>query len=85
MRTTSFRESNAVLTGCGTVEDLKVYRNGEVIISKWRMSWRERLSALIFGTSYLYVKANKTHPPVAITVAWSVFGEGEQKAKAVKS
>jgi hypothetical protein len=43
------------------------------IDSCWKLSWRERLSALIYGKAWLRVSARRTHPPVSIEVSRSIF------------
>ncbi len=57
---------------CGS---LPVYTDGRECVSLWRMSWRERLSALLFGRAWLFVLSGGTQPPVAMTVARTVFEE----------
>lgn len=38
-------------------------------LSCWKMTWRERLSALFFGKTWVWVLAGGiTQPPIAITV-----------------
>lgn len=44
------------------------------LVSCWRMTWSERLSALAFGRVWVWVHTGtKTQPPVALTVARNVF------------
>lgn len=43
---------------------LPIYCDDEQCISCWRMSWRERLSALFFGRVWLSVLSGPTQPPV---------------------
>jgi len=66
MRPMEFKQSNVTLTGKGEIKDLPAFRDGEHIISCWKMSLREKLSALLFGKVWLIVKSNKTQPPVKI-------------------
>ena len=48
---------------CGT---LPVFRDGTYIISKWKLSWRERLAILLRGHCWLWVWSSVTQPPVRI-------------------
>ena len=69
MKAINFSEANAQLLA-GSIpdcDDLPVCKTGTEIISKWRMSWRERLSALFFGVAFVSVLARKTSPPI---VSW---------------
>lgn len=68
MEAISFDEANSTLLGneLTLVEDLSVYKDGTQIISKWRMSWRERLSALLFGNVFVSVLASRTAPPMMV-------------------
>lgn len=43
---------------------LRVYSDGQQCISCWKMTWRERLSALFFGRVWLAVLGGQTQPPV---------------------
>jgi hypothetical protein len=76
-----FPEANSTLGGgpaarYGTsddVLDLAVYKDGQRIISCWRLSWRERLSALLFGRAWLHVWSGQTHSPVAVEAKRTIF------------
>lgn len=70
MRAVGFPETNSLLLA-GDIpdcEDLPVYKDGERIVSRWKMSWRERLSALFFGTVFVHVRSPKTSPPIGLRV-----------------
>lgn len=74
MQPHNFDEANAILAPPRHRDDtrpLAVHRTGDQQISCWRLSWRERLSALLFGRCWLYVVGG--HPPVAMTAARTVF------------
>lgn len=64
---------------------LPVFRDGKQCISAWKMSFKERLSALLFGKMWLYVLSGETQPPVTVLVTRTVFetqrkeSEGEMK------
>ncbi len=74
MQPISFKASNKVLRPSDTVysgdvrevTDLPIWTNGEQCVSCWKISWRERLSALLFGRVWLAVLSGETQPPVSI-------------------
>jgi len=80
MKPTAFEHSNQILQPSGeqlqkysenvviTVAPLPVWTNGEQCVSCWRMSLRERLSALLFGRVWLALLSGETQPPVLIQV-----------------
>lgn len=75
MKPIQFPEANTQLLA-GSIpncDDLAVYKDGERIISKWKMSWGERLSALFFGVAFVSVRARKTSPPIAVWVERQAF------------
>lgn len=54
-----------------TVYDLHIWKddNMGLIISKWKMSWWDRLRCLLTGTVWLHVQGT-THPPVTIETSY---------------
>lgn len=52
---------------------LSVYTDGTMCISLWKMTWKERLSALFFGRVWLYVNSGYTQPPVALQSIKEIF------------
>lgn len=70
-----FPEANSTLSGgpaskYGTDEDvldLHVLKDRGMIISCWKASWKERLQILLSGRCWLFVWAEKTHAPVALS------------------
>ena len=60
---------------CG---ELPVFTDGTQCISLWKMSWRERLSALFFGKIWLFVHSGQTQPPVLLMAAREIFKEVNQ-------
>lgn len=82
MKAVDFPYSNKKLTRpedmckeeCG---ELPVYADpeGPIIISCWVLSWRERLSALLFGRVWMWVRAKDTHPPTALLAHRNIFSE----------
>ena len=43
--------------------------------SCWRMSWRERLNALVYGKVWVAVLSGKTQPPIYIEASKNYFKE----------
>lgn len=62
----SGKKYSANVTG---VEPLPIWTDGEQCVSCWRMSWRERLSALLFGRAWLALLSGETQPPAWIRVS----------------
>lgn len=60
--------ANATLNapaGCeNDILPLRVYTDGQQCISCWQMTWRERLSALVFGRVWVSVLFGRTQPPM---------------------
>lgn len=52
---------------------LDVFSDGINCISKWKMSWRERLHCLCRGYVWLYVVSGQTQPPVSVVAKKTVF------------
>lgn len=84
MEPIKFPESNVTLKGpppdvfdevCG---DLPVYTDGKVCVSLWRMTWLERLQALIYGNLWLYVWTGPTQPPVGLIISKTIFIDRKQ-------
>lgn len=78
MKPVMFVEHNAVLARPSSMtgeecESLPVYKDGKQCISCWEMSWKERLSALIFGKSWIWVLSGDTQPPIASDVTKTIF------------
>lgn len=77
-----FPEQTSVLRPApGTEKEvlpLPVFRDGQQVISCWRLSWRERFSALFYGRAWVGVLGGVTQPPVWITTKRGVFSKVEQ-------
>jgi hypothetical protein len=58
--------TNLVADGC---EDLPAYRSERdgFFLSRWQLTWRERLAVLVGGSVWLYVLGHG-HPPVQLAV-----------------
>lgn len=73
-----FPEANKNLLKPSSMTDeecksLWVYNDGSQCISRWRLTWRERLKVLFFGRAWLSVHAGHTQPPVWLSVEKTVF------------
>ena len=71
MKPIHFRDANQNCTREDCL-DLPVLNDGGQLLSCWRMSVRERVSALVFGTAWLCMEAER-HPPVWIRATKDVF------------
>lgn len=58
-----------------SVKPLPVWTDGEQVVSCWRMSWRERLSALVYGRAWVATLSGSTTVPVFTTAARDYFGK----------
>ena len=47
--------------------EMEVYYDGENCISKWTLSWLDKLKLLFGNPIWTYVHG-KTHPPIALTI-----------------
>lgn len=79
MEPATFKESTKVLSAPEGMKDclpLHVFENrqGNYVISSWKLTWRERLSALFFGRTWVWVFGmNGTQPPIALSTMRTVF------------
>lgn len=55
------------------IAPLPIWTDGEVCLSSWRLSLRERIAALVFGRVWLYVASGSTQPPVALSAERTPF------------
>ena len=82
MKPINFEQANKVLNGnkktysaqVEGVEPLPIFTNQEQCVSLWKMSWKERLSALFFGRVWLAVLSGSTQPPVVLFATKKYFG-----------
>ena len=75
-----FKEANMILLKPESMTDeecrsLPVFIDGVECVSCWKLSWKERLSALVFGKIWLFVLNGKTQPPVRLACSDTVFTE----------
>ena len=81
-----FPESNKTLTKPKGWTDeecssLPVYVYDMGVVSCWRLSWRERFSALLFGRAWISILTNAgTQPPISILAARKYFIKKKQTA-----
>ena len=52
---------------------LPVWTDGAQCVSCWRLTWRERFSALFFGRAWLSVYFGSSQPPVWVQAKRTVF------------
>lgn len=78
MKPIKFKEANKNLLKPQNMTDeecssLWVFTDGRECISCWKMSFKQRLSALIHGKVWLSVLSGHTQPPVWVDCAKTVF------------
>lgn len=62
---------------------LWVYTDGTQCISCWKMSIKQRLSALMHGRIWLSILSGKTQPPVWLDSGETVFVKSIKEAKKI--
>ena len=82
MKAVDFKEANKTLTRPASMSDkdcgsLYVYNKAGQSISCWRMTWKERIAAVLFGKVWLWVRGGETQPPVALTCERTAFEEDD--------
>lgn len=83
MKPIRFKFSNKTLQPSGLeyssnvagVDPLPIWTDGEQCVSCWKMSFRERLSGLLFGHVWLALLSGETQPPAAVVVQKSYLRE----------
>ena len=65
---------------------LWIYTDGQQCISCWKLSWQQRIAALVHGRVWLSVLSGYTQPPVWMDCSKTVFeatqaGEGKNNAE----
>ena len=78
MNPIEFREQNVVYRKPDSMTDeecssLPICKVDDMLISCWKLSWRERLRALFFGKVWLGVLGHG-HPPVWLECSRTGFG-----------
>ena len=69
MHPIKFAEQNKILTKPEGMTDeqcrsLPCFCNGEQVISRWQMSWPERIKAFLSGKMWVSVWSGHTAPPI---------------------
>ena len=78
MNPTHFEQVTNVLERPDSMTDeecgpLPIFRENGTCISLWRMSLRERISALFFGRVWVWVYSGKTQPPISLSAERNIF------------
>ena len=78
MKPQQFKQVNKNLTKPSNMTDeqcgsLPVHCDGIKCVSLWKLSWRERFSALFFGRLWLVVISGETQPPVAMLATRDLY------------
>jgi hypothetical protein len=78
MKPIDFKESTKVLHKPESMSDeecysMAVFCDGKNCISKWTMSWKERLHCFIRGYVWVWVLSGNTQPPISVSSTKTVF------------
>jgi hypothetical protein len=76
-----FKESNRILVAdrCG---DLYVFTNGVEVVSCWKMSFKDRVLALLLGRVWMNLyTGSTTQPPAWLSVERSAFQKSRLEDK----
>jgi hypothetical protein len=84
MKPIKFEEATKNLSKPSSMTDdecgaLWVHNDGKVSISCWKMSWKERIKALIHGKMWLGVMAGESQPPVWVDPVKPEFSKQDGK------
>lgn len=74
----AFRYANRVYRGTGEIADLCAWTDGQQVVSGWRMNWRERLFALLFGHVWITLLCGERVPPIAAQVRRRLLYEADE-------
>lgn len=82
MKPIKFKQANRELLGPKLMTDdeyrnLWVFTDDTECVSCWKLSFRERIRALIFGKVWLGILSGNTQPPVWLDCNDTVFEEEE--------
>lgn len=78
MKPIKFEQANKNLLKPESMTDeecssLWVYNDGRKCINCWRLTWKERIKALLFGRVWLSVLSGRTQPPAWLACCKTVF------------
>ena len=84
MKPIDFKEANRTLVKLRDMTDeecssLCVYTDGRQCVSCWKMTLKERLSALFFGRIWVDSLSGDTQPPMWIACSRTVFEKEEEE------
>lgn len=84
MKAVQFKEANRNLLKPDSMTDeecssLWVFTDGRECISCWKLSFIERIKALLFGNVWLSVLSGNTQPPVWVACEKTIFVTGDVK------
>lgn len=54
------------------IDPLPIFTDGKACVSLWKLTWRERWSALFFGHAWVWV-LGPSQPPVALDCKKTIF------------
>ena len=86
LKAIKFKEANKNLLKPSDMTDdecssLWVYSDGRECISCWKLSFAQRISALLFGKIWLSVLSGKTQPPVWVGCGKTMFIKPKRREK----
>lgn len=86
MKAIEFKNQNKILTDPGDdLPELPVWINSEMVISRWQLSWIERLQLLIFGKLWMAVITDQqTQPPILLRTETNIFGKTVEQLPELK-
>ena len=78
MKPIEFKGQTKILLRPGSMTDeecesLAVFSDGKICLSCWKMGFKERLKALIFGKIWVWIHSGETQPPIALECCKNVF------------
>lgn len=84
MRPIKFREQTGVLLKPNDMTDeecgpLPIHHDGEWYVSCWKMDLKERIKALVFGKTWLYVRGKISQPAVSLVCDKTVFEKPKEE------
>lgn len=79
-----FAEANKNLLRPNSMSDeeckaLWVFTDGSICVSRWHLSWRDRIRALWYGHIWLTVHSGGTQPPVRLDSDVTIFEPAESQ------
>jgi len=86
MEPVKFAEANKNLLKPSSMTDaecasLWVFSDGQQCVSRWRLTWRDRLRVLWYGHVWLSVYSGYTQPPVRLDSCETVFQTIEDQTR----